>query len=82
MELYNTELNDDFDASAFTKSGHTQVSTNWILMLKGASVVTDHLAEFYELTGDKKSIESLKILDYSQFWKTSKLSGCSNGIIT
>ena len=30
----NTELNDDFDASAFTKVDIHAVSTNWILMLK------------------------------------------------
>ena len=67
----NTELNDDFDASAFTKVDIRSFN-ELDLNVKGASVVTDHLASSYELTGDKKSIESLKILDYSQFWKTSK----------
>lgn len=67
----NKELNDEFDASAFTKID-VRSFDELPLNVKNVTIVTDHLASSYELAGDKKTVESLKILDYNQFWKTSK----------
>lgn len=65
------ELMDEFDASAFTKvdiRSFDELPIN----SKNVSIATSHVAPSYELVGDKKNTESLKILDHNEFWKASK----------
>ena len=65
------ELMDEFNTEAFTKVDIRSFD-DLDLNAKSANIVTDHLASSYELVGDKKKVESLKILDHNTFWKTSK----------
>ena len=67
----NKGLTEDFNADAFTKvdiRSFDELPIN----TKGATIVTDHIASSYELTGEKKNVESLVINDHEEFWKASK----------
>lgn len=63
-------LSKDFNAQYFTEIDIRKVNTLPI-NAKSARLITVHPSNSYSLIGDK-SIEKLEIVDYANFWRTSK----------
>jgi chromosome segregation ATPase len=61
----------DFDKNLFTRV-NIQKTTEIPIMSKKAKIVSNHPTTSYELVGDKKTIQSLKINDPKLFWSNSK----------
>jgi chromosome segregation ATPase len=61
----------DFNKDLFTKINIKKTSEISILS-KGAKVLSNHPTSSYKLVGDKKTVQSLQILDNKAFWANSK----------
>jgi TolA-binding protein len=57
----------DFNKDLFTKIDIRKVNEIPILSKK-ARVLSNHPSTSYKLSGDKKTIQALEILDYKSFW--------------
>jgi uncharacterized coiled-coil protein SlyX len=61
----------DFNKSLFTKVDIRKISEIPILKKK-ARLLSTHPTSSYKFTGDKKTIQSLQILDYKAFWGNTR----------
>lgn len=65
-------LNPDFDKSSFTKVDITNL-TEIPIYKKNVKILSAHPAGSYKLSSEgKKSVDKLEILNFSDFWSTSK----------
>ncbi len=61
----------DFNKNLFTKIDIRKI-TEISILSKKAKILSSHPTSAYKLTGDKKVIQALQILDYKAFWSNSK----------
>ncbi len=67
----NQMLKRDFNTDAFTKVDITRIASI-PLRSKAVKVITNHPSSSYSLEREDDQVKSLNILDYEQFWGTSK----------
>jgi len=69
--IKNDKILPDFNKDLFTKI-NIQKTTEISILSKGAKVLSNHPSSSFKLIGDKKTIQSLQILDNKAFWANSK----------
>jgi len=69
--IKNDKILPDFNKDLFTKI-NIQKTTEVSILSKGAKVLSNHPSSSYKLIGDKKTVQSLQILDVKTFWANSK----------
>ena len=69
--IKNDKILPDFNKDLFTKI-NIQKTTEVSILSKGAKVLSNHPSSSYKLVGDKKTVQSLQILDVKAFWANSK----------
>lgn len=65
------KLDNDFSTTYFTKIDIRSFD-ELPLEVKSARLVTNHPSNSYEFVGEKKHVQSIRILDKKAFWKNSK----------
>jgi chromosome segregation ATPase len=69
--IKNDKILPDFNKDLFTKI-NIQKTTEISILSKGAKVLSNHPSSSFKLIGDKKTVQSLQILDNKAFWANSK----------
>ena len=69
--IKNDKILPDFNKDLFTKI-NIQKTTEIAILSKNATILSNHPSSSYQLVGDKKIVQSLKISDTKAFWANSK----------